>query len=127
VTHEDGIRKGRGICTIAQSVHAWDKTGGLSFFSSPLDFGVWTTNNALSLHRVVTVGCHRALIVEKTQDRSKQLCTMSDEEQDFHIESADAGASAVIPCDAGAIKKGGYVVIRGFVCWHCVIICIDFE
>jgi hypothetical protein len=37
---------------------------------------------------------------------------MSDEEQDFHIESADAGASSVIPCDAGAIKKGGYVFFQ---------------
>ena len=34
---------------------------------------------------------------------------MSEEDQDFHIESADAGASDVIPCEAGAIKKGGYV------------------
>lgn len=42
---------------------------------------------------------------------------MSDEEQDFHIESADAGASAVIPCDAGAIKKGGYVHILCVVCF----------
>lgn len=50
---------------------------------------------------------------------------MSDEEQDFHIESADAGASAVIPCDAGAIKKGGYVVvIRGFVDQHCVVVTV---
>jgi hypothetical protein len=35
---------------------------------------------------------------------------MADEDQDFHIESADAGASDVIPCEAGAIKKGGYVM-----------------
>ena len=34
---------------------------------------------------------------------------MSEEDQDFHIESADAGASDVIPCEAGDIKKGGYV------------------
>lgn len=34
---------------------------------------------------------------------------MAEEDQDFHIESADAGASDVIPCEAGAIKKGGYV------------------
>lgn len=31
---------------------------------------------------------------------------MSDE-QDFAIESADAGASATIPMEAGQIKKGG--------------------
>ena len=32
---------------------------------------------------------------------------MSDD--DYKIESTDAGASATIPMDAGAIKKGGYV------------------
>ncbi len=32
---------------------------------------------------------------------------MSDD--DYHIESADAGASATIPMEAGQIKKGGYV------------------
>lgn len=41
---------------------------------------------------------------------------MADEDQDFHIESADAGASDVIPCEAGAIKKGGYMMIKGFPC-----------
>ena len=34
---------------------------------------------------------------------------MSDNEDDYHIESADAGASAVIPMEAGQIKKGGCV------------------
>jgi translation initiation factor 5A len=29
------------------------------------------------------------------------------DESDFHIESADAGASATIPMEAGQIKKGG--------------------
>ena len=33
---------------------------------------------------------------------------MSDSEQ-YHIENADAGASATIPMEAGQIKKGGYV------------------
>jgi translation initiation factor 5A len=28
-------------------------------------------------------------------------------DDDYHIESADAGASAVIPMEAGQIKKGG--------------------
>jgi translation initiation factor 5A len=32
---------------------------------------------------------------------------MSDE--DYAIETADAGASATIPMEAGQIKKGGYV------------------
>ena len=34
---------------------------------------------------------------------------MSGEEQDYAIETADAGASATIPMEAGQIKKGGYV------------------
>ena len=33
---------------------------------------------------------------------------MSDD--DYAIETADAGASATIPMEAGAIKKGGYVL-----------------
>ena len=32
---------------------------------------------------------------------------------DYNIESADAGASATIPMEAGQIKKGGYVSISG--------------
>jgi hypothetical protein len=35
--------------------------------------------------------------------------TMSGEEQDYAIETADAGASDTIPMEAGQIKKGGYV------------------
>lgn len=31
------------------------------------------------------------------------------DEDDFVIESTDAGASATIPMEAGQIKKGGYV------------------
>lgn len=34
---------------------------------------------------------------------------MSDD--DYKIESADAGASATIPMEAGQIKKGGWVLI----------------
>jgi len=33
---------------------------------------------------------------------------MSDDE-DYAIESTDAGASATIPMEAGQVKKGGYV------------------
>jgi translation initiation factor 5A len=29
------------------------------------------------------------------------------EDADYNIESADAGASTTIPCEAGQIKKGG--------------------
>jgi hypothetical protein len=32
---------------------------------------------------------------------------MSDDEDKYVIEVADAGASDTIPCEAGAIKKGG--------------------
>jgi len=39
---------------------------------------------------------------------------MSDD--DYKIESADAGASATIPCDAGTIKKGGFIMIKGRPC-----------
>ncbi|EEC51980.1 predicted protein [Phaeodactylum tricornutum CCAP 1055/1] len=40
---------------------------------------------------------------------------MSDSE-DYHIESTDAGASATIPMEAGQIKKGGYMMIKGKPC-----------
>mmetsp|Transcript_22429 Transcript_22429/g.64409 ORF Transcript_22429/g.64409 Transcript_22429/m.64409 type:complete len:159 (-) Transcript_22429:1769-2245(-) len=39
---------------------------------------------------------------------------MSDNE--FAIESADAGASETIPMEAGQIKKGGYMMIKGKPC-----------
>ena len=34
---------------------------------------------------------------------------MSDDNDDYVIEVADAGASATVPSEAGQIKKGGYV------------------
>ncbi|KAL7579004.1 hypothetical protein ACA910_019048 [Epithemia clementina (nom. ined.)] len=37
-------------------------------------------------------------------------------EQDYNIETADAGASATIPMEAGQIKKGGYMMIKGHPC-----------
>jgi len=40
---------------------------------------------------------------------------MSDED-DFKIESTDAGASATIPMEAGQIKKGGHIMIKGKPC-----------
>ncbi|KAL3777058.1 hypothetical protein ACHAWO_001922 [Cyclotella atomus] len=40
---------------------------------------------------------------------------MSDSEQ-YNIETADAGASDTIPCEAGQIKKGGYIMIKGKPC-----------
>ncbi|KAK1735613.1 eukaryotic translation initiation factor 5A [Skeletonema marinoi] len=39
---------------------------------------------------------------------------MSDNE--YNIESVDAGASATIPMEAGQIKKGGYIMIKGKPC-----------
>jgi translation initiation factor 5A len=39
---------------------------------------------------------------------------MSDSE--FVIESTDAGASATIPMEAGQIKKGGFIMIKGKPC-----------
>lgn len=39
---------------------------------------------------------------------------MSDD--DYVIESSDAGASSVIPMEAGQIKKGGYMMIKGKAC-----------
>lgn len=35
---------------------------------------------------------------------------------DYHIESTDAGASLTIPMEAGQIKKGGYMMIKGNPC-----------
>jgi len=39
---------------------------------------------------------------------------MSDSE--YAIESSDAGAAACIPMEAGQIKKGGYIMIKGKPC-----------
>eukprot|EP00934_Nitzschia_sp_Nitz4_P000284 Nitzschia sp. Nitz4//scaffold107_size73032//8700//9380//NITZ4_005753-RA/size73032-augustus-gene-0.93-mRNA-1//1//CDS//3329532572//284//frame0 len=38
------------------------------------------------------------------------------EEHDFVIETTDAGASATIPMEAGQIKKGGFMMIKGKPC-----------
>mmetsp|Transcript_21018 Transcript_21018/g.45701 ORF Transcript_21018/g.45701 Transcript_21018/m.45701 type:complete len:160 (+) Transcript_21018:116-595(+) len=40
---------------------------------------------------------------------------MADEE-DYNIENVDAGASATIPMEAGQIKKGGFMMIKGKPC-----------
>mmetsp|Transcript_50982 Transcript_50982/g.94461 ORF Transcript_50982/g.94461 Transcript_50982/m.94461 type:complete len:160 (-) Transcript_50982:578-1057(-) len=40
---------------------------------------------------------------------------MSDSEQ-YAMENADAGASETIPMEAGQIKKGGYMMIKGKPC-----------
>lgn len=41
---------------------------------------------------------------------------MSDDADEYHIESTDAGASDTIPMEAGQIKKGGYMMIKGNPC-----------
>jgi len=38
------------------------------------------------------------------------------DEGDYAIESTDAGASATIPMEAGQIKKGGHMMIKGKPC-----------
>eukprot|EP00593_Proboscia_inermis_P004798 CAMPEP_0171322240 /NCGR_PEP_ID=MMETSP0816-20121228/114836_1 /TAXON_ID=420281 /ORGANISM="Proboscia inermis, Strain CCAP1064/1" /LENGTH=82 /DNA_ID=CAMNT_0011820667 /DNA_START=291 /DNA_END=539 /DNA_ORIENTATION=- len=38
---------------------------------------------------------------------STEISEMSDDDHDYEIDSSDSGASLTIPCDAGAIKKGG--------------------
>ena len=43
---------------------------------------------------------------------------MAEEHEDYAIESADAGASATIPMEAGQIKKGGYVTLLLLTCMH---------
>merc|ERR1719454_1274133 len=40
---------------------------------------------------------------------------MSDEEN-FEIETTDAGASATVSVEAGQIRKGGYIMIKGKPC-----------
>eukprot|EP00980_Cylindrotheca_fusiformis_P008229 scaffold1736_cov127-Cylindrotheca_fusiformis.AAC.43 len=37
-------------------------------------------------------------------------------EEDYAIETTDAGASATIPMEAGQIKKGGFMMIKGKPC-----------
>merc|ERR1711998_515872 len=46
---------------------------------------------------------------------SKGTNTMSDEEN-FDIETTDAGASATVSVEAGQIRKGGYIMIKGKPC-----------
>ena len=41
---------------------------------------------------------------------------MADEEHDTEFESADAGASTTYPNTAGAVRKNGFIVIKGRPC-----------
>mmetsp|Transcript_35360 Transcript_35360/g.85775 ORF Transcript_35360/g.85775 Transcript_35360/m.85775 type:complete len:160 (+) Transcript_35360:50-529(+) len=38
------------------------------------------------------------------------------DEDDYNIETTDAGASATIPMEAGQVKKGGFMMIKGKPC-----------
>merc|ERR1711934_1315638 len=42
--------------------------------------------------------------------------TMGDEDNEFAIETADAGASLVASVEAGQIRAGGYIMIKGKPC-----------
>merc|ERR1712194_100336 len=44
-----------------------------------------------------------------------EIITMSDSEQ-YRMENTDSGASATIPMEAGQVKKGGYMMIKGKPC-----------
>lgn len=35
---------------------------------------------------------------------------------DYTFESTDAGASDTFPCEAGQIRKGGFIMIKGHPC-----------
>merc|ERR1712167_550860 len=41
---------------------------------------------------------------------------MAEENEDFEIESADAGAASEHNVEAGQIRKGGYIMIKGKAC-----------
>lgn len=41
---------------------------------------------------------------------------MAEEEHDFEFHSTDAGASETYPCEAGQIRKGGFIMIKGHPC-----------
>merc|ERR1712193_235553 len=45
----------------------------------------------------------------------ERLTTMGDDE-DYDITSADAGASLTVSVEAGQIRKGGYIMIKGKAC-----------
>lgn len=38
---------------------------------------------------------------------------------DYTFESTDAGASDTFPCEAGQIRKGGFIMIKGHPCKVC--------
>merc|ERR1711937_21531 len=42
--------------------------------------------------------------------------TMAEGDEQYQIEGADAGASLVVATEAGQIRKGGYIVVKGKAC-----------
>merc|ERR1712166_396688 len=47
---------------------------------------------------------------------SKKQGSMAEDGTSFEIETADAGASMTISVEAGQIRKGGYIMIKGKAC-----------
>merc|ERR1711865_982335 len=47
---------------------------------------------------------------------SKKQGSMAEDGTSFEIETADAGASMTISVEAGSIRKGGYLMIKGKAC-----------
>lgn len=45
-----------------------------------------------------------------------ELANMADEHHDLEFENAESGASHTFPMQAGSIKKGGHIVIKGRPC-----------
>merc|ERR1712110_970936 len=43
-------------------------------------------------------------------------CIVMAEEDDYGVETADAGASLTVSTEAGQIRKGGYIMIKGKAC-----------
>lgn len=41
-------------------------------------------------------------------------------DEDYTFESTDAGASDTFPCEAGQIRKGGFIMIKGHPCKVCL-------
>ena len=52
--------------------------------------------------------------------------TMSDHEVET-FESTDAGASKTVPMQAGSVRKGGYIVIKGKACKVLLRLVVGFE
>jgi hypothetical protein len=52
---------------------------------------------------------------QRNSKHHTHLRTMSDHEVET-FESTDAGASKTVPMQAGSVRKGGYIVIKGKAC-----------